>query len=264
MGLHAGINAAAIELAARARVHALGAMVGAPAWTAVAQALAQAGERGVDLGLHLDLTEHPLLRQTRRPLGDWMWRAAWRRIDRKPLRLEIRAQLAAFADGIGRQPDYVDGHQHVHQLPGVRETLLEELAAQAGPRPWLRNSRSRDAGPFGLHNSVKTLIIGLAGARGLATLARAQGWQQNAALLGAYDFGGGIERYRALARAWLHAARDRDLLMCHPSVPSTSHDPLLAARCAEFEYWSSAEPAALVEREAIVLQPMSRIVQPPR
>ena len=38
---------------------------------------------------------------------------------------EVRAQFEAFADAFGRPPDFVDGHQHVHLFPQVREAVLE-------------------------------------------------------------------------------------------------------------------------------------------
>jgi hypothetical protein len=63
-----------------------------------------------------------------------------RRLDRRSIRAEIRLQLNAFEAALGRAPDYIDGHQHVHQLPGVRAELLDELAARyrTDQQPWLR------------------------------------------------------------------------------------------------------------------------------
>ena len=37
---------------------------------------------------------------------------------------EIARQLDAFEDALGRAPDFIDGHQHVHVLPGIRRAVL--------------------------------------------------------------------------------------------------------------------------------------------
>lgn len=260
VGLHAGIHEAALQLTAAQRVHAIGTMVGAPAWREAAAAWRREGDRHVDVGLHLDLTEFPLLRRTRRPLAAWLLLSALGRVDPARLRWEIRAQLDAFESALGRAPDFVDGHQHVHQLPGVREALLEELERRgAGYGPWLRRAR--------LHPPLrrgKGWVIEHAGVAGLETLARRAGLRQNATLLGVYDFRGGARRYRQLAAGWLRAATDGDLLMCHPSLPlpaaAAANDPLHEARCAELSVWSSAEILLALRRQRIELAPMSRIL----
>ena len=59
-GHHSGVNQAALALARAGRVQALSAMVGAPAWSAGAQALRAGGAGEAEVGLHLDLTEHPV------------------------------------------------------------------------------------------------------------------------------------------------------------------------------------------------------------
>lgn len=46
---------------------------------------------------------------------------------RKEIAAEITRQLDAFEEALGRPPDFVDGHQHVHVLPGVRRALLDIL-----------------------------------------------------------------------------------------------------------------------------------------
>ncbi|XP_007490458.1 carbohydrate deacetylase isoform X6 [Monodelphis domestica] len=43
------------------------------------------------------------------------------------VREELRAQLSRFRDLVGREPTHVDGHQHVHVLPGVRQVFAEVL-----------------------------------------------------------------------------------------------------------------------------------------
>ncbi|MFO1265796.1 MAG: ChbG/HpnK family deacetylase [Rubrivivax sp.] len=123
-------------------------------------------------------------------------RAALGRSERELLRREITAQLDAFESALGRPPDFVDGHRHVHQLGGVREVLLEVLGERFGSRrPWLRNSRPRLVG-LSLKSSAHRPRR-----RARPDQAAATGWRQNARLLGIYDFRGGLRRCKRSSRA---------------------------------------------------------------
>lgn len=260
--MYGGIEHAAEELVAAGRVHALGALVGGPAWAAAAAMLRRLARQPVDIGLHLDLTEFTLSSELRRSLPGWLLRASLGRVDTRLLADEIRCQLDRFETALGRVPAYVDGHQHVHQLPVIRELLLEELQRRygRGPLPWLRSTRSpREAGRW-----TKARLVEHCGASGLQRLAQAHGMHQNERLLGVYDFRGGPLRYAALLQRWLASARSGDLLLCHASVPcaepAARRDPLHAARCAEFEVLRGPAVQDMLDREGIVLAPMSRIL----
>ncbi|XP_032509768.1 carbohydrate deacetylase isoform X2 [Phocoena sinus] len=45
------------------------------------------------------------------------------------VRGELEAQLSRFRELLGRDPTHVDGHQHVHVLPGVCQVFAEALQA---------------------------------------------------------------------------------------------------------------------------------------
>lgn len=255
-GLHGAINDAIGTLVAAGRLQALGAMVGGPAWRAGTAALRAMPSDQVDIGLHLDLTEHPLRPGSRRGLRAWILATTLRLADAAALRDEIEAQLDAFEDGLGRGPAYVDGHQHVHQLPQVREALLAALARRyRGALPWIRCTRGPRAGA-----TAKARIIEQLGARALATQAAASGFGQNAHLLGVYDFAGGVEGYAQRVRGWLHAAEAGDLLMCHPATAPVPGDPLGDARRCEFTVLAGPDIGAWLQAERIALLPMSRIL----
>lgn len=252
-GLHAGINQAALRLVELGRVHALSCQVGGPAWPAGAVELRHLLEDAPDLGLHLDLSEHALGLRAQ-PLVRLVLLSQVRALDMTALRDEIEAQLDAFEQELGRRPDFVDGHQHVHQLPQVREALLTVLARRyPGRRLWLRSTR-RGAGGF------KPWLIEQLGTRALARGARRQGLPQNGRLLGVYDFQGGPMHYQALLEGWLNGARPGDLLMCHPSLTSAAQDSIASARRAEYAVLGGQAFGALQARLGLVLRPMSRIL----
>lgn len=259
-GQHEGINEAVLRLAALGRVHAVGSLVGSPSWKPGVGALRQLHAEGLDTGLHLDLTAFPLSCRPL-PLGALVARGLLRALDRAGIRKEIRIQLDAFETALGHGPAFVDGHQHVHQLPGVRDELLMELDDRYGGHPpWIRGTRAVPVGGPTAPPRLKASIIGHLGGRGLEAVARDLGFAQNRGLLGVYDFRGGAARYMNLLRAWLAAARDGDLLMCHPALGVVSGDPLGAARRAEFDVLSSSAADSLLRDGAVSLQPMSQIL----
>ncbi len=63
------------------------------------------------------------------------------------LEVEIARQFSAFQSAFGRAPDYVDGHQHIHVFPQIREALLRVIkdARAAGLAAPMRTIRRRAA-----------------------------------------------------------------------------------------------------------------------
>ena len=230
-GLHTAVDEAVLAMIGKGRVTATSCMVGAPAWQYdVARLKEQADAGRVDAGLHLDLVEYPIEGRLKRPVGVWMRNSVLGRIDGLAVRDEIRRQLDAFEATMGRAPSHVDGHQHVHQFPVIRDRLVQELAQRypSGSRPWLRNTAGASRWRF------KGRVIEAMGARALARLSRERGFAQNASLLGVYDFRGGPQRFRALMREWLADARDGDLLMCHIATGIVPGDEIARARVDEY------------------------------
>jgi chitin disaccharide deacetylase len=255
-GLHAGINEAAVRLAQHGRATAISCMVGAPNWREGATELKALPREQVDIGLHLDLTECPVLPGARRSLSALIALSNTRLLDRRAVRSEIDAQLDAFESGLGRAPDYVDGHQHAHQFPVVRDALIDALLRRyPQQRPWLRYTGI----PRALHTGVKSRVIEQLGCAALARTARKHGFAQNAHLLGVYDFNGDAARYLQLMAGWLAAASEGDLLMCHVSTPSAARDGLLQARCNEYTVLAGDGFSELLARSGVEVTTLSRI-----
>ncbi len=143
-GLHRASDLAILEAAARGVLRSASVAVTgptAPAFVDAALAL------GLGLGLHWNLTEGFAAAGPRPPLTDAAGRFAlgkrglWERAlaggleepaTRAGLAAELEAQLARAAR-LGFEPDHVDGHNHVHVLPGAREALLDVLARRGRP-----------------------------------------------------------------------------------------------------------------------------------
>ncbi len=254
-GLHPGVNQAALQLANLGRITAISCMVAAPAWTAGAARLADLARDRVDVGLHLDFTEHTFDAKARRPLPLLIALAQTRRLDPALVRREIEAQLDAFEQAAGRAPAHVDGHQHVHQFPVIREALIAVLLERyPRERPWLRRTK-RPAGQRGF----KPWLIERLGCEALSESARAHGFAQNESLLGIYGFDGDASRYANRLAQWLDMARDADLLMCHAGGAATVPDPILAARRNEWQVLAGPAFGDLLARSGVALAPLSRL-----
>lgn len=239
-GLRAGVDAAIGDLVARGRLGAFSCLTNLPRWRAAAAALPALGREAM-AGLHLNLTEGaPVSAELARAwpalprLSALLAAAHLRRLPRAAIAAEIDAQWRAFEQAAGAAPAFVDGHQHVHHLPGVREIVVERARRAGIP---LR-STAQVKGPG---EAFKRFVIERSGGRALARLARARGVASNTVLLGAYGFEGD---YRARMRGWLaHATAGGALLFCHPgrrdSDADALPDPIAAARGREYAYLAS-------------------------
>jgi predicted glycoside hydrolase/deacetylase ChbG (UPF0249 family) len=221
------VNAAILRLAAEGRITAVSCQVELPAFRAGLPAL-RAQEGAVDVGLHLDLAPG------RAGLLPLLLRTHARAIRRSDVAAQIARQLDAFEDALGRAPDFVDGHQHVHQLPVVRNALLEVLADRYGvPGPVVRNTVALR--PQG----AKARLIAALGGAALRRELQARGVPHNPDFAGFYGLDPAAP-YPALFRSWLEAAADGALFFCHPGLaPGDPGDPIAPARAAELEYLSS-------------------------
>ena len=245
-GLSAAVNRGIQHLAARGRLTDVSCLSNGPAWATGAPPLAALPGVALGtlrLGLHFNLTEgRPLSRALARlwprlpTLPRLLVAAHLRQLPLQALRDELAAQWQAFTQATGRVPATIDGHQHVHHLPGLRDLVLERLAAQPG---LLVRDTAVVLGPgYGF----KRRVIAGTGARVLRRALQARAAQANTQLLGVYDFK--ATDYRALMQAWLAAAPPRGgLLFCHPgeAEPINTSDAIASARGRELAYLGSED-----------------------
>jgi hypothetical protein len=178
--------------------------------------------------------------------------ALLRRLDRAALAREVEAQLAAFAQGFGRPPDFVDGHQHVHIFPQIRDVVLE-AAQRLAPGAWVRQCVS--AGPLrGRVNDPKGLLID-ALSRAVRRRARKLGIKTNPAFAGTYTYRPDAD-FARLFPGFLAGLPEGGLIMCHPGQVDDELkrlDPLTAVREREYAYLSSPAFSAALETYGLTL-----------
>jgi predicted glycoside hydrolase/deacetylase ChbG (UPF0249 family) len=245
-GIAPGVNGAIRDLVARGRLNATSAMVVSPNFSrAEADALASLRAQCA-IGLHITLTGpfkpltdyRPLSEGTFLSIATTLQLAMLRRLDVGALTREIEAQFKAFAEAFGRAPDFVDGHQHVHLFPQVRDAALDAMRRLA-PNAWVRQCGSslplhrRLADPKGL------LIDSLS--RGFRTRAARGGIRTNPAFAGTYTYQPNAD-FTRIFPTFLAAMPDGGLIMCHPGVVDAELerlDPLTTLREREYAYFLS-------------------------
>ena len=261
-GLSPGVSRGILELAREGRISATGSMTNIPAFRTDAPPLRElAGTVG--LGLHLTLTAGAPLGAMPRvarhgrlpPLGRILFASLSGRLPTSEIRGEIERQLDAFAQAMGRLPDFIDGHQHVHVLPGVRGALLATLAAR-GWRGWLRDPGDRPAAIRARPQARKAAVVAGLGL-GFGAAARRAGFATNRGFSGFSDFAEGDGFADAFERSF-RALGPAPVVMCHPGEVDEALralDPVVASRPRELAYLGSDRFAAFLEREGLRLVP---------
>ena len=242
-----GVSSGIRDLIEAGRLSATSCMAASPYWPEHAAWLDRF-RNTVDIGLHLTLTDLiPLgpMRETaphgRLPTFGRLVRAAFaRRLVVEEIARELERQLDAFEEAFHAPPAFLDGHQHIHQLPGIREIVVDLFRRRlADSGAYLRVCHERAALVCRRGVCVgRTLAIGFPGLA-LRHLAHLQGIATNDGFSGIYDFTDRIPYSRMFGR-FLIAARDRTLILCHPGLVDDElcrPDSLTHQREAEYRFF---------------------------
>ncbi|HEV2955734.1 MAG TPA: ChbG/HpnK family deacetylase [Xanthobacteraceae bacterium] len=266
-GIANGVDAAIRDLIMRSRLNATSVMVAAPGFTrAEARSLAilNSGTPRAAIGLHLTLTApfrpltpgfRPLRGNGFPPLRDLFKAGLLRQLKRDALAAEIDAQLSAFAAAFGRPPDFIDGHQHAHLAPQVREEVLA-AAKRRAPGAWVRQCGSAQPAIKRLGDPKGLILDALS--RAMRARAHASGVPTNPGFAGTYSFRPGADFARKFPR-FLDDLPNGGLIMCHPGHVDDELirlDPLTDLREREYAYLAGdAFPATLAARGFALAHP---------
>ena len=221
-----------------------------------------------DIGLHLTLTDQSPLgaMPTLAPAGrlppiDRMIRASiLGRLPVAELEAEIERQLVAFVEVWKRPPAHVDGHHHVHQLPGVRSALFRVLASQRFGRPYLRSCHeapsrivARGVAPS------KALIISTLGLN-FARSAGRRGFALNDGFSGVYDLGAAGQQVGDLFERFvrhLGPTAARDVPSRYSDASLAGLDPMTEQRDVERAFLAGDEWPRMLEAAGVVVAPFA-------
>jgi hypothetical protein len=249
-GISPAVSKAIRGLVVQGRLNATSVMVAAPSFDrseAGSLKMLNVGARRVAIGLHVTLTGRfkpmsPAYRPTRDgtfvSLAEMMVRGQLRLLDRDKLAIEIATQLKTFVNQFGQAPDFIDGHQHAHLFPQVREALLD-VVRDLAPQSWVRQCGSAATLPSAPIWDYKTRILnGLSGK--FRKLAAERGIATNPAFAGAYDFSSATAAdFARLFPGFLRELPAQSVVMCHPGFVDAELerlDPLTTQRENEYAY----------------------------
>ena len=258
-GMSEGVSTGILEAARAARINAASAMTSLPDWPRAA-AVWNETRPPATLGLHLNLTVGaPLGPMPALAPGDVFPAigvlARARDLPGNEIGAEIGRQIDAFVAHAGRAPDHVDGHQHVHVLPVVREALFGALRARGYRAMPLRDSGDRPTRILRRRSCVPKALAVATLARGFAAAAREAGFPCNDGFTGFSTFDPQADPVAQFAR-YLVAPGRRHLVMCHPGYVDDALralDPVTAARETELRFLLSDAWPALLARAGVAL-----------
>lgn len=261
--LSPAVSRGILEALQRGRLNATSVMTTRPSWPRGARDL-QDFEGRAEIGLHVNLTlGAPLgpmpsfapagtLPDVYRVLGQ----ARKGTLPEREVREEMGRQIDAFAEALGRVPDFVDGHQHVQVFPQLRTWLLDALEDRGlAGKIWLRDSGDRILRILRRGVEPKK-ALGLAVlARGFACEAQRRGFATNEGFAGFSRFDPARDYAADFAR-YLKAPGRRHLVMCHPGYCDdelVAHDSVTLTREAELAFLLSDDFMRFVESAGMAL-----------
>jgi len=237
-GMDDAVGGAILELAGRGVVTSTSALVLFPGWREAGKRLAQTP---LSRGLHLDFTSPYAADNSRGvPITALVMSAYSRRLDRGTVRRSIEHQLRLYEDVIGERPQFIDGHQHVHQAPMIRDELFHCLHERYGEEICRLKIRICLTKTW---RGIEAAFVGATGAGKLKRHATAAGLSMNSDFAGVYSFSETSDLAR-LWKGWLATAeRPRPIIICHPARPGDSMkgDPIRSARLREYGWLGGSE-----------------------
>jgi len=244
------VSATIVDLIAKSRLSATSAMTNRPHWAKWARPLREHAERA-DAGVHLNLTAGaplgpmPVLApEGRFPALRVVGRlAVTSAAARREIADEFARQIEAFTAHYGARPAFLDGHQHVHALPGVRGALFRALERFGRDvRPHLRDPADTPGRITARGVAVAKAHAVAALAAGFGRTARRHGFPVNHGFAGFSPFDPARDFRQDFRRFLMAPGRDH-LVMVHPGAADDAElaalDTVVATRPQEAAYLAS-------------------------
>jgi chitin disaccharide deacetylase len=227
----------------------------------------------VDIGIHLTLTEiKPLTHcpvhsgiagREAEPLTfkDLLLNSYLGNVNSDVLVEEISAQIEKFISLFGKFPDSIDGHQHVQQLPVIRQAIVATLPQWDTGRFYIRTALLPmrwllfKGLPFNSSVFLGNFFITYPG-RSLTRLLEKQNIPHNRYLLGYYDYEKDIPFEKIFFSYMSINPGAKDVFFCHPGhkdINGYADDPIKKSRTDNFNFLKSSTYNKLLNMGSIVI-----------
>ena len=274
LGWTAGVNRGILQAFHRGIVTSTSLLANGAAFTEAVRAAKSAP--GLGVGVHLNLTDGAPIADLKKVMSllneegnlsggpeKLLLKRARGGLVLEEVEQEWNAQIQRVRDA-GIRPTHLDGHKHVHMLPGLFEIALR-LAKRHGIeaiRVSLETSGLRAALSSGAKQRARVVLKQGVQARGLKLLARDARWLAGRAGIATADHFCGIAQTGELTREGVmqllkNLPEGTTELMCHPGYADEALEKtatrLQASRQAELEILTDTQIRKLVASQGIRL-----------
>lgn len=241
------ISEGILKLANANKINAISCMTNSPLWDELAKNCLQVYSHSY-VGLHLNLTEGLALSQAWKNyygpnftnLMTLLKRCYVGGLNFEVVKSEIEAQIDAFCKISNVLPDFIDGHQHIHQLPVIRDILLKMYQQQKITK-FFRSTYYSFRSLLATDNFPKSQLIALLGGYTFKKRLIAEAIPTNTSFGGVYNFSQ-AKNYPKYFKEFLRKSSHKGIIMCHPGNFSKDlKDPLKSSRAYELNYFLSDE-----------------------
>lgn len=270
--LSPGVSRAIRHLVLQKRVSATSIMVTSHGWEKDAEALKQLNA-DIDIGLHITLTDQTSLSNmpTMAPkkqlptVGSLLKNSIFGQINKSEIRGEIEQQIAAFQSVMGRFPDYLDGHHHVHQFPQIRDVFVNCCQSFKSTETFYVRATTESVSTILKRNIsiFKTIMISIFGQAFKSSAVQAE-LSTNTGFSGMYNYAKSNQErlaldmvvFRDAMKHFLIGARENMIIMCHPGFVDKQLarlDSLTWQREAEYKLLASEEYTKLLAEHRVTI-----------
>lgn len=238
-GQNSPISQAILALIQQQKLSATSCMVTSAEWPIQAVRLKRY-QNQVDIGLHFNLTEQI---DGAYSLSNIIVSSLLRRLNKDQVMTQLNTQIDQFLNEMGCLPDYIDGHQHIHHLPVVRDALFEVYEQRLRASGCYLRSVYDQGAKYRIRapGYLKNLILQWTGAVSFKMQLLQRKIPHNASFSGIYEFSAGVD-YRSQFLRFLTCISDNGLIMCHPCNEATDPaDRIATARYKEYQYFASEQ-----------------------
>jgi predicted glycoside hydrolase/deacetylase ChbG (UPF0249 family) len=204
-------------------------------------------QNNIGIGIHLTLTDFSPLSEIKSltnngkliGITNLLMKSFIQNYSVSEIHKEINLQLDKFEKTLGFRPDFIDGHHHIHQLPLIRNIIINIIKKRYPSNyPWIRNSNENFFRIFKRKTSIiKSIFLSVMGKK-IKKLAKRNSIKTNNGFSGIYNFS--IDQdYGKLFKNFINDINSDHLIMVHPGENDeilSNIDSANKSRNLEFNY----------------------------
>jgi len=233
-GISSSVSSAIRELIKQKRISATSCMMTSEVIESEIHSLKNMNA-DIDIGLHLVLTNDlPVISNFRLKKSNLLsknghfhsFKLFWFQcligtIDKCGIEAEIKAQVMRFLELFGHYPDFIDGHQHVQQLPVVRDALIAVVSELDLRQTYIRSGNIRAktyvTKEIDLPMKIGSFLIAYYGYF-LSKKLQYYNVATNKYLYGYYNYNGS-KSFKQVFEVYLKLSpQHNDIFFCHPGL----------------------------------------------